>query len=109
MFWFQNIYPARGRKLLGIDWVSQPFASFKIFTPQGDGNNPAAAKVARRVRVSKYLPRKGTETLLQYIRLEIPMKVSKYLPRKGTETLVNINCQTQSFVSKYLPRKGTET
>jgi hypothetical protein len=58
--------------------------------------------------VSKYLPRKGTETGTPFGPTGI--QVSKYLPRKGTETGGRSGINPDIFrVSKYLPRKGTET
>ncbi len=58
---FQNIYPARGRKPVFGRCVYIE-CSFKIFTPQGDGNTDSEGSYSADFKVSKYLPRKGTET-----------------------------------------------
>ena len=61
----------------------------------------------QKPRVSKKLPRKGTETLgLLFARETM---VSKKLPRKGTETKELPVVPSDLMVSKKLPRKGTET
>ncbi len=106
--------------------------SFKIFTPQGDGNQHLES-LTLQSPVSKFLPRKGTETeehpvtvtpsnLFQNFYPARGRKppiwvashwhssnVSKFLPRKGTETQSLSSLSHLKLVSKFLPRKGTET
>ncbi len=85
------------------------YSCFKIFTPQGDGNSHTQHRLlGGNLFVSKYLPRKGTETGFTTLFLLV-VAVSKYLPRKGTETYWHCNEDYEHKVSKYLPRKGTET
>jgi len=91
---FQNLFPARGRKLprsrVGfLDWSNFKFFRtyspqgdgnaigsvttnlilsmfFRTYSPQGDGNIPSSCVPESRLwfRFSEPIPRKGTETLL---------------------------------------------
>ena len=64
-----------------------------IFTPQGDGNRCIVQTwLGVPINSRQYLPRKGTETLLQsfQIQLDQPLHSRQYLPRKGTETKLTL-------------------
>ncbi len=128
---FQNIYPARGRKQMAST-STLCARSFKIFTPQGDGNLNQMGVVVQNKTVSKYLPRKGTETVICFKKtlsfhmfqniypargrkLDFKLRNNYYLtfqniyPARGRKPIAEAELISRKLVSKYLPRKGTET
>ena len=107
---FQNLLPARGRKLSNFNILFLLLLCFKIFSPQGDGNFLVFRPVGFVNQVSKSSPRKGTETLPPVCREDFLNTVSKSSPRKGTETKASLEASRKAvLVSKSSPRKGTET
>ena len=89
-----------------------------IFTPQGDGNieiNKCIYLFFGFLNSRQYLPRKGTETRLQWryllgcSRWFIPDNIYPARGRKLKRKLLTLGLSQYLNSRQYLPRKGTET
>ena len=89
-----NIYPARGRKprmcrFTLSDFTTNSFPT--IFTPQGDGNSLFSIVICAMYIVfpTIFTPQGDGNTLVEAKSLTLNSYSRQYLPRKGTETLMN--------------------
>ncbi len=88
-----------------------------IFTPQGDGNGKANAAAIESSKYSpRYLPRKGTETLVNSLSTWATLNCIRHdiYPARGRKPVIPSICVVSVFFKlsnspRYLPRKGTET
>ena len=111
-FVFHDHYPARGRKHHRVHaWRCGSSSSFTTITPQGDGNgfNILIHFVYWISKVSRPLPRKGTETSGGLSHVVVYSRFHDHYPARGRKQGGKSKSTSQSKVSRPLPRKGTET